>query len=258
MSHPVTETDTFHSTIPVTDINDATYPAVEAEMGQKLADRTRYHQNTLTGAAGTETFAFSGQDPIAGDLTLPTSGRADLLRNMGIALHRQIRWVRERLMGTGAAASTLLWQPALIGGTSTYWGTDSVSSSVAVPYVNQKTADVNYASLAMPHVQPGLVFGTLTATVRSATSHGGSLPASMPRLALGGVDSTGTGIEIAGALDTSADTTAYEAMHTISCPINTLVSPSLSYFVALRGEGSTNAQNNSFKLYRLSLTLWYV
>ncbi len=258
MSAPLTESDAFPSTITVPSVNDTNYPTIVPAAFLGVANRTRYHENTLTGAVGTETFTFSGQDAVAADITVPSASRADLLRNLGIGLHKQIRWVRERLLGAGAAATTLHWQPALIGGTSTYWGTDSVGSSVSAPYVNQKTADVNYAALTMPHVMPGLVFGTLTATVQSATSHGGSLPASMPRLALGGTASTGVAVEIAGAVDASADATAFEAMHTISCPINSLVQTGLSYFVALRGEGSTNAQSNSFKLYRLSLTLWYV
>jgi hypothetical protein len=258
MSAPVTESDTFPSAINAPEVNDTNYPAVVTQLTTDLANRTKHLKNTLTTGGSTELFTANGQDPVLADLTLPAAGRADMIRNLGIALHKQIRWVRERLLGTGASATTILWQPALIGGTSTYWGSDSVASAVTVPYINQKTADVNYASLTMPHVMPGLVFGTLTATVQSATSHGGSLPASMPRLALGGVDSTGTAIEIAGALDTSGSAAAFEAMHTISCPINSLVQTGLSYFVAVRGEGSTNAQNNSFKVHRLSLTVWYV
>jgi hypothetical protein len=262
MSAPVTESDTFTASVVAPSANDTNYPTVVPQMATALANRTKYLRTTLmTGGSsgfGADTLLVNATASQLTDITLPATGRADLFRNALTGLAQTTRWVRDRVLGAGAAADTVLWQPALIGADSTYWAAAASSSAAAEPFINQKTVDVARAMLSMPHVKPGLVLGTLTATVRSATSHGGLLPSSMPLIALVGVDSSGNAVDVASAADASADATAFEARHTISCVANHAIQADRAYHVAVRGESGSNSQANSFKLYRLSMTLWYV
>jgi hypothetical protein len=263
MSYNVTETDTFTSAVPTPEVNDTNYPTVIPQMATALANRTNHLNKTLKGTTSQiEAFTANGQDAALADLTLPASGRADLLRNLGIALHKQIRWVRERVAGAGATAHTLTWVPAITGGApegGAYWDVVTPAPSGAyIPNVVQVTATQRMVALTMPPVTPGLIIGTITARVSSAVSHGGSLPAIMPSLGLYQFTTAASFATVATQVDTSASAAAYEAEHTIALTASTPVVAGTTYAIMMQGEASTNAQDASFRIYSLSMTLWYV
>src|SRR5689334_15449238 len=106
MSYNVTEADTFPTTVPTPETNDTSYPTVVPQSVTALANRTRYHENTLTGSAGTETFGPELGAEFLGNLTVPSDGRADLLRNGLLTLRNSILWLRARVPGARAAGAS--------------------------------------------------------------------------------------------------------------------------------------------------------
>jgi hypothetical protein len=258
MSAPVTESDTFPSSVTAPEVNDTNYPTIIPQMATQLANRTRYHQNTLTGAGASETFAFSGQDAVATDIIVPADGRANLIRNLGISLHKQIRWVRERVLGVGATATTIRWVPAILGFPSASWTLTANGSGSSGHRVLQSTASSFPIALAIPQVQPGLIISNIRLKVSSPASHAG-LPAVMPRLSLFNTDpSTGFASEMVGADDSSASTAAFQAVHEIVITTSLATSSAYTLSLSVRGEDSTNAQDNSFRIFGASMDVWYV
>ncbi len=261
MSSPITETDTFPSSITEPDVNDTNYPAVIRQQGVDLASRTGYHQRSLhTGGSGvTEDFTANGQDPELVGITVPVSGRANVLRNLGINLHKRIRWISERVRGIGAAASPIRWCPIAQNADGAYWTVSaSATSGVATPYVRQGTISGFWVVCSVPELPPNAVISNLQVQVSSPVTHSGTLPAVMPRIAIAGVDATGTAVEIASQVDTSANTTVYEALHTITVTLSTPVLPGLAYTLQVRGENGANSVADSFRVIRASIDAWYV
>jgi hypothetical protein len=256
MSAPVTESDTFPAAINAPDVNDTSYPTVVTQMATDLANRTNNLNRTLKGTTSSlEVFTANGQDPVLADLTLPATGRADLIRNLGISLHKQIRWLRQRVFGTGAAATTLRWCPAPIAYASANWALNAGTSAF---YVYQSALSVAPVIMTFPELPPGVYISNLRVLVSLPTSHGGSLPATMPDVLLLAQGGSGSSSTIASGADTSANTTIYEATHEIVVTLNHAVQTDVAYALAVRGENAANAQANSFRIFRASIDVWYV
>lgn len=258
MSSPVIEHDDFPEVIEAPDIGDTTYPEKVRDGIDFLADRTRYHENTLTGEEGTETIAAGIGSPFLGDLVVPASGRADLIRNIAGTLRNEILWLRQRVFGANAAgAERIAWYPILGAHLAADWGDDTYATSgILAPYTQQKTVSANYATFSVPPMPVGMYLSSLQVVCQSVQSHGG-LPATMPRIALVSINSSGVAAEIGGAVDTSASTAAYEAVHTISASFTHAVQSDVALQLHIRGEDSTDAEDNSFRIFRASLRVWF-
>jgi hypothetical protein len=258
MSSPVIEHDTFPATIQAPDVADTTYPEVVLESFDLLADRTRYHENTLTGAAGTETILPGVGSPFLGNLVVPSAGRADLIRNIAGTLRNEILWLRQRVFGANAAgAERIAWYPILGAHLAANWSDETYTSSgILAPFTTQTTVSANYATFSVPPMPVGMYLTSLQVVCQSVQTHG-ALPATMPRIALVKVSSVGVATEIGGALDTSASTAAYEAVHTISATLSHAIVANEALQLHIRGEDSTNAEDDSFRIFSASLRVWF-
>jgi hypothetical protein len=262
MSAPVTESDTFPSAVVAPSVNDTNYPTIIPQMATQLANRTKYLRTTLmTGGAssfGADTLLANATASELTDITLPAIGRADLFRNALTGLAQTTRWLRDRVLGAGAAATTIRWVPAILGFPSASWTLTANGSGSSGHRVLQSTASSFPISLAIPHVQPGLIISNIRLKVSSPASHAG-LPAVMPRLSLFNTDaSTGFASEMVGANDASASTAAFQAVHDIVISTSLAVSSAYTLSLSVRGEDSTNAQDNSFRIFSASMDVWYV
>lgn len=262
MSHVLTESDTFTSTVSVTDINDTTYPTVEAAMGQALADRTRWLYRGLTGTTGTEELLeWDDFSAAVSALTIPATGRAGIVRDMAVVFAQWNRWLRERTIGAGSSPSVIM-RPAIIANGDAegggFWDHRSpAASGLYDPYALQLVAGTREVQLMLPDMQPGLVIKSIVLNVQSPVSHSGSLPLTMPLVTLGRFSSSASITTIGSQADTSANTTAYEAEHTITLTLSETVLSGYAYILSVRGEASTNAQDASFRIYSVATSLWY-
>ncbi len=259
MSSPVIEHDDFPETIQAPDVGDTTYPEVVREAVDLLADRTRYHENTLTAAEGTETILPGVGTAFLGNLVVPESGRADMLRNIAGTLKNEILWLRARVFGANAAGAEIVsWFPVLGAYTAANWSNATyATSAILAPYTQQTTKSANYAAFSVPQLPVGTYISSLRVVCQSVQSHGGSLPATMPRIALVKIDASGVATEVGGGLDTSASAAAYELVHTISVAMTHLVAPDEALELHIRGEDSTNAQDSSLRIFRAALRVWF-
>lgn len=101
--------------------------------------------------------------------------------------------------------------------------------------------------------------GTLTEVHLNVHGHGGTgtvhsaLPASMPGFTLSSWQRTGDGgsgaVTVANVTDSSVDETAYETDHLISATgLSVSLDNVTSFYLAARGEASTNSQANTFTI----------
>lgn len=233
-------------------------------MGEALARRTRYHQKTLTGAAGTT----SSIQPTLSDaanavLVVPASGRADLLRNALTVLNNKITWLRQYVFGTHVGGQTsLTWTPQLLAYADGDWADDlyaSLTTTGDPVFTEQRTKGARYAVFGVPPLPPGLFLRQLSVRVGSPDSHGGSIAGmTMPNIALVSVNSSGTRTELISQLDTSSTAAAYEADHTITTTtFSALTTSSTALQLHVRGESGTNSIDNSFRVYLATLSFWF-
>ena len=109
MSHNVVEVDEFTAAVQVTDVDDTNYPTNEANMGQSLANRTRYHENTLTGNYTAQAVSSEDAGISAGlvPVNIPPTARiggSNPFLSIATGLQRAVKWFRERTLGASVTA----------------------------------------------------------------------------------------------------------------------------------------------------------
>lgn len=253
------ELDEHTASVPVANNGEQCSHLERLATAQALANRTAHHQKTLTGAAGTQAFGPTEGAAFVGNLTVPTSGRADLIRNIALTLKNELIWLRSRVFGANpVGAERMAWLPTLAAYTTGEWTNGAYTTAgILAPYTRQGTLSANYAAFNVPPLPANTVISELKITAQSPVSHGGNLPTTMPRIALVSVNGSGVATEIAGQVDTSASAAAFEAVHSIIATFTHFVIGDQALQLHVRGENDANAQANSFRIFRASLRLWY-
>lgn len=258
----ITEADEFTASVPVANNAEQCSHGERLATAQALANRLRHHQNSLTGGGVGTTSSIQPtlSDAANGVLVVPAAGRADLLRNALTTLNNKITWLRQYVFGTHVGgASGITWTPTLIAYPAGEW-TNSVyvTAGILAPYARQATKGANYAAFRVPELPPGLLISQLVVRVQSPVSHGGTIAGMvMPRIALVAVNSSGVASEIAGQLDTSADPTAYQAVHDITANFSYTTVANTALQLHVRGESGSNSVDDSFRVFVAKLTVWF-
>ncbi len=260
MSHTLTEVSEFTASVPVPDNADRTYVTVVPQMAQALANRTKFHEDSLSGDdAAVDTIDATGGTEFLLPFLVPKDGRADLLRNGLLNLNNKINWVRDRLFGTSRyAADTIAWVPTLTAFNASDWTPGAyTSSTITAGYIRQSTKGANYAVFNVPDLPAHLYIRQLKVTVSSPVSHSGSFPQTMPRIALVSISSAGAATEIAGQVDTSSTIGAYEAVHDITATFTYNTKRNDALALHIRGEDGADGEDNSFRVFRASLQVYH-
>jgi hypothetical protein len=264
MSHNVIETDEFPATVPVTDVDDITYPTVEADMGTRLAKRTRYAHNTLTGNASFDALDFAGlSGQLATQYVIPTTrlGANNLWTVNVTRLAQSLKWLKERTGGTQSGAQFFNYGPFAFSAV----GWSPAVNGAGVPAMSEASPGIT-SVLYVP--LPGLPrAGTITAIHARVlgVGHGddaGDLPANMPVMTLVAYTVTSPSGAIAATTlatvtDTSATGAIYDADHALSLtglsvdladPV-----PPLYHLIRIAGEYGSNSVAHGFQFYGLQV-----
>lgn len=260
MSHPLTDNDSFDVAVVTPDILDTTYPAVVTQGQQSLANRTKYIQNTLSGASGatdvlnnTNTGVF---DALAGNVLVPLNARSSIIYGLAYSLLSTIRYVRQ-YMWAGSQGSRVMavpvdptkegdgagnYQPpgtAIIGGgpfyntsaTASRWWWYQLATPTAAPELYWH----------IPGLPPQGTILTFSLAVKGAGSHAG-LPTTMPTLSLYKQLSGGATSQIGATItDTSANTSQYQTEHFLQATnLSEPLVANTTYFFKFTGEAGTN------------------
>jgi hypothetical protein len=268
----VTENDSFPTTVPAPDVGDVTYPAVVADAIDRLADRTRYHENTFNGnytAVAIDQLTVG--DTLQQFVNLPPNSRVGALgadsllspwRAIATPLLQNIRWLKQRLAGLRSGTVVLFYQPIIVDGsvnTTPRWRTTKNFSGVPVA-VQVDNASTGNMSLGLPGLPCA---GTITRVdVRIQgdpnSTHVG-LPANMPSMAVNKYTATTGAISVLGTgTDTSANLTAYRTLHTISVTgLNEDLTAAISNnFYDVKFTGEYGANSETLALFVNSVEVW--
>lgn len=268
MSYNVTESDTFDPTVPVTDVADSTYPAIEAQMGQALANRTRYHENTLTGNyIGTALDLLTTNATLQQYVPIPPdsrvgSGPNSPFRAIASNLFQNFKWLKESLPGKAKGATVIPFAPVLLNahGSARKW--ETVASNFTLLQTTNASTDIAFFELPIT-----IRAGTLTSVsahvlgdVAGGNVHAANKPANMPRIDLYRYVSTGSGLSgglVGGQVDTAATGAAYDAAHSITLTVSESIAPSATMFWILKvtGESGANSIASVLTLQWLDMTI---
>jgi hypothetical protein len=195
-------------------------------MPHNLTPVSEYTGNVSVPVGGDPRTALSVEVPFQ---TL--TNRAAWLRDQTLEL--QYKGVTRQIATEAYSPINFIAPYVLSGGGGPYW------RQLSTPTANDHVV----YRLGMPQ---GATLNSITVRLQGAAAHVG-LPASVPTLRLLRVDATDftSGWVLQGSIssDLSANTTAYQAVHTITVGSLSVVvdNAQYNYFACVSGEGSTNA-----------------
>lgn len=190
--------------------------------------------------------SITDDDTFEGTLTVPEDGDDANASTVQIPFQEslnQLAFLRKRIIG---ASEDIIVVPVHImnGYTSGGWSINHTSTigTISTAFMYWLSSSATAVQFIVPvYGVPG--FGRIREVgvyLEGATGHAG-LPATMPKVELiKFVDSTTT--LVGEQSDTSANTTAYEARHSILLSgLTHSIDPLAAYFIRFTNEGSTNA-----------------
>ena len=269
MSSNVSESDTFPTTVPAPDISDVTYPAIVPDAFSRVASRTRFHENTLTGNyVGTALDQLTVGNSIQQYVPIPPDARvtaANPWRALATPLLQNFRWLKERLPGFKSGTHLLYYQPLIVDGsvnvTPRWRSTVDGGSGVPVAIQVDNTSS-GFMHLALPNLPTAGTLTTVTVRVKGDpnSTHGG-LPANKPAFSVIRYTPTagGYGVSVLGtATDSSADLATYRTAHTITLSGlgEDLSTPNFFFGVKFTGEYGANSETLALYVYGVEVSVY--
>jgi hypothetical protein len=254
MSTTVPETDDFEEEIPVPVIGDKfTYPATITEMATRLASRARHLFNTLDGQFVGETYSVDNCTPGFHAVNSPPLGRHNVLRTAIQKLLGNVGYVRGSVWGlAGVADSTMSIGIAPHaesdgGATPTVPGTEWQPTAASSHFKWRQVTTPTASPVLWWYVHGLPPAGTITQfgyRVQGGTGHGGTLPGTLPKLALYKRVTGASPVLIADKTDPTADAGSYETEHTVlSDGFDEPIGQDTLYFFRFDGESGSNKQD---------------
>lgn len=257
MSHNALEADTFTAAIPITDVDDTTYPDTEANMGVGLANRTRYLYNSIiwgfTGGADTATFDTETEELLTA-IPHPYTrlGALNFFSQIAKPVVGTVKYLSERIPGLSASTKKTFVGLSGIGHQFSFFE----QGGIAILGQGDVSGDeVWHVEIPVPiggFLRNVTVWGLpLTGITHSA------LPVTKPTITVYTVESQVpglTGTSLGSATDPSASTGAYDVLHSISLDLSRAMTQTLStgallgYRLKITGEASTNAIAQGFAI----------
>lgn len=268
MSTNVTENDTFPATVPAPDVGDNTYPSVVADALDRLADRTRYHENTLIGNyIGTALDLLTTSPTLQQFIPLPQDGRLtpnNPFKAIASNLFQSFKWLKESIPGKAKGQTVVSFKPVPLNAHVASFAWASAWGSNVVNLVQTGTASTDIAYFQLPiTVRAGTlvnVIAHLMGDVAGGNVHGGTKPANMPRIDLYRYTSTVSGETVTlvgGQADTSATAVIYDAAHGVTLSISESIAPSTTTYWVLKvtGESGAGSLANALAIQWIDMTI---
>lgn len=266
----IQEVDEYTTTVPVA--NNAEYCSHQERLAtaQALANRTHRMNLTLQGGGNSiETIHDVDVTPSESvGIITPKADYAFLLwgtfRDLFsrvVGNTKRVAQMRSLSPGLGPAPSTIRFPVRFVSESGIGWVYDNGANASEAPCVLQSSTSAENLKIQLPPIAPGLTITAVSVSLGSTVSHSG-LPATMPQLSLyaSGIAAIDPGPPVsfivgAAQVDTSANLSAYEFLHSITVSgLSHTVGSNAWFFLSLRGEGGTNSQANALKVYSASVT----
>ncbi len=256
MSAPITESDTYTTTIITPQTGETDYPSTITTGLTGLANRLNFWNRRLKLEGATDTRTEANDTDEYSSVIVPDDaliGSTNVFKELATKLGNRTKYLRERVAGAGSGYSVGVPLCAPVQNTSNRFSSNGQA---------WLQTDVTSAGTLRFHM-PLPDFGKMTAltlTVDGGSAHG-ALPATMPRIALikiahivGNASISET--TIATLTDASANVAAYELIHTISITgLSETLSVNADWLIVIEGETGANSLANQFRFFRIVATV---
>lgn len=260
MSTNIVESDAFDAAVQEPVLGDRTYPTSVPAGMTSLANRTRWHENTLQATGGgvsefkaeADLFAYNHQ----AYMQLPPTGRAEGIRGPLAILAGKVKWLRQRCWTGGSSPAGLSMTVPIVP----MVGNDQLNAyycvvNTDVLYWAQNVATAVELWWPLQGLPP---MGTITGIQLQVSGNPGShsaLPANLPTFSLYR-QTINTTTLVATASDSSATKAAYETLHALqNVGFVENIDPTAMYVFKLKGESGTNAVAFGLFAYRCQIAI---